>query len=48
MIRAKIKVPPIKVRAKADTPGRWTIFSSAVAVEAAKREGRRKIACVVV
>jgi hypothetical protein len=35
MIRAKIKVAPIMVRPKPDLPGRWTVHSGAVAVEAA-------------
>lgn len=39
MIVAGIKVPPIKVRPKTDMPGRYSIFSGAVAVEAALLEG---------
>ena len=48
MIRAKIKVAPILVRQKPDLPGRWTVHSGAVAVEAAKLEGRSDIVCVLV
>jgi hypothetical protein len=48
MIRAKIKVPPIKVRPKPDMPGRWIVFSGEVAVEAARREGYSNIECISV
>jgi len=39
MIRRKIKVPPTKVRPMPNVAGRWIVFSGAVAVEAARREG---------
>jgi len=48
MIRAKITVPPIKVCAKPNLPGRWSVLSGAVAVEAAKLEGLSDILCVLV
>jgi hypothetical protein len=46
MIRAGIKVPPIKVRPNPDTPGRWIVFSGEVAVEAARKEGYPSIECI--
>jgi|HubBroStandDraft_2_1064218.scaffolds.fasta_scaffold399359_2 hypothetical protein len=48
MIRAKIKVAPIMVRQKPDLPGRWTVHSGAVAVEAAKLEGIKTVEAVAV
>jgi hypothetical protein len=46
MIRAKIDVPPIKVCPKPNLSGRWSVFSGALAVEAAKLEGATTIECV--
>jgi hypothetical protein len=43
MIRRKIKVPPTKVRPKSNVPGPGIVFSGAVAVEAARREGYSNI-----
>jgi hypothetical protein len=48
MIRAKINVPPIKIRPKPNMPGYWIVFSGEVAVEAARREGYSSIECITV
>ncbi len=48
MIRAKIDVPPIKVREKLNTLGHYVVFSGAPAVEAARLEGMTAITCELI
>ena len=43
MIHRKNKVPPTRIRPKSNAPGRGIVFSGAVAVEAARREGYSNI-----